>query len=172
MVYRLLREEGLYVGGSTGINVCAAVETAKAARSRAHDRHAPLRSRLALLPAALQPSLARGEGPAGRMTATLVFQEETILPREFERRVACAASGLEALGVGDGDVVAILLRNSVEYLEAMFAARMLGAYFCPINWHFKSDEAGFILRDSGAKSSLLHPSFSKVPDSRFLPCGR
>ena len=30
MVYRLLREEGLYVGGSTGINVVAAVETAKA----------------------------------------------------------------------------------------------------------------------------------------------
>jgi cysteine synthase A len=29
MVYRLLREEGLYVGGSTGINVCAAIETAK-----------------------------------------------------------------------------------------------------------------------------------------------
>jgi cysteine synthase A len=29
MVYRLLREEGLYVGGSTGINVCAAVETAR-----------------------------------------------------------------------------------------------------------------------------------------------
>ena len=29
MVYRLLREEGLYVGGSTGINMCAAVETAK-----------------------------------------------------------------------------------------------------------------------------------------------
>jgi cysteine synthase A len=30
MVYRLLREEGLYVGGSSGINVCGAVETAKA----------------------------------------------------------------------------------------------------------------------------------------------
>jgi cysteine synthase A len=29
MVYRLLREEGLYLGGSTGINVCAAVETAR-----------------------------------------------------------------------------------------------------------------------------------------------
>ena len=29
MVYRLLREEGLFVGGSTGINVCAAVETAR-----------------------------------------------------------------------------------------------------------------------------------------------
>ena len=30
MVYRLLREEGLYVGGSSGINVCGALETAKA----------------------------------------------------------------------------------------------------------------------------------------------
>jgi len=30
MVYRLLREEGLFLGGSSGINVCAAVETARA----------------------------------------------------------------------------------------------------------------------------------------------
>jgi cysteine synthase A len=29
MVYRLLREEGLYVGGSTGINVAAAVALAR-----------------------------------------------------------------------------------------------------------------------------------------------
>jgi cysteine synthase A len=29
MVYRLLREEGLFVGGSTGINMCAAMETAR-----------------------------------------------------------------------------------------------------------------------------------------------
>src|SRR5258706_2168120 len=29
MVYRLLREEGLFVGGSTGINVVAAVDTAR-----------------------------------------------------------------------------------------------------------------------------------------------
>ena len=29
MVYRMLREEGLYLGGSSGINVCAAVEVAR-----------------------------------------------------------------------------------------------------------------------------------------------
>ena len=29
MVYRLLREEGLFVGGSSGINVAAAVEVAR-----------------------------------------------------------------------------------------------------------------------------------------------
>jgi cysteine synthase A len=29
MVYRLLSEEGLYLGSSSGINVCAAVEVAR-----------------------------------------------------------------------------------------------------------------------------------------------
>ncbi|HYY61977.1 MAG TPA: AMP-binding protein, partial [Burkholderiales bacterium] len=28
-------------------------------------------------------------------------------------------------------------------------------YSCPINWHFKADEAGFILRDSGAKALIV-----------------
>lgn len=91
------------------------------------------------------------------VTATLLFQEGSVSPGAFDRHVACAAAGLEALGVGDGDVVAILLRNAPEYLEAMLAARRLGAYFCPINWHFKSDEAAYILRDSGAKVLVAAP---------------
>jgi long-chain acyl-CoA synthetase len=39
----------------------------------------------------------------------------------------------------------------------MLAARMLGAYSCPINWHFKSDEAAYILGDSGAKVLVASP---------------
>jgi long-chain acyl-CoA synthetase len=38
----------------------------------------------------------------------------------------------------------------------MFACRMLGAYHCPINWHFKTDEAGFLLADSGANVLVSH----------------
>ena len=91
------------------------------------------------------------------MTATLVYQDDVVTPAEMDRRVACAAAGLHASGIDDGDVVAILLRNSPEYLEAMLAARMLGAYSCPINWHFKSDEAAYILGDSGAKVLVASP---------------
>jgi long-chain acyl-CoA synthetase len=39
--------------------------------------------------------------------------------------------------------------------------RLLGAYYCPINWHFKADEAGYILRDSGARALVI--------DARLLP---
>ncbi len=61
------------------------------------------------------------------------------------------------LGVGAGDVVCIMLHNQPAFLEAMFAARLLGAYYCPINWHYKADEAGWILRDSGAKVLVTDP---------------
>jgi len=94
------------------------------------------------------------------MSAALVFGGqaggEEIAPAELERRIACAASGLERLGIREGDVVALMLRNSPAFIEAMLACRRLGVYYCPINWHFKADEAGFILRDSGAKALVVH----------------
>jgi long-chain acyl-CoA synthetase len=73
---------------------------------------------------------------------------------ESVRRVA---SGLERLGIGSGDVVCIMLHNRPEFLETMLAARLLGAYYCPINWHYKAAEAGWILRDSGAKALVIEP---------------
>jgi long-chain acyl-CoA synthetase len=85
------------------------------------------------------------------MRASLFFDGVAIAPEAFEDAVLRAAGGLERLGVGEGDVVCLMLRNDPAFLEAMFGARRLGAYTCPVNWHFKADEAGWILRDSGAR---------------------
>jgi len=85
------------------------------------------------------------------VTARLVFNANEIEPAALEERVRRAAGALERLGVRQGEVVCILLHNSPAFLEAQLAARLLGAYWCPINWHYKADEAGWILRDSGAK---------------------
>ena len=85
------------------------------------------------------------------MTAALRFHDRELAPAAFDAAVARAAGAFETLGVAAGDVVCILLHNAPAFLEAVFAARLLGAYFCPINWHYKAEEAGWILRDSGAK---------------------
>jgi long-chain acyl-CoA synthetase len=85
------------------------------------------------------------------MTARLLFQEIETAPGAFDEAVQRAASGLESLGVRQGDAVCIMLHNHPAFIEAMFAARVLGAYYCPINWHYKAEEAGWMLRDSGAK---------------------
>src|SRR5260221_7926342 len=93
------------------------------------------------------------------MTAALLFGAEEIAAADLERHAAQAASGIERLGIGEGDVVALMLRNSPAYLEAMLACRMLGAYYGPINGHFKADGAGFIRGDSGAKALAVHAEF-------------
>jgi long-chain acyl-CoA synthetase len=79
-----------------------------------------------------------------------------------------ATAGLVELGVGEGDTVALLLRNDVPFLEASLAALHLGAYAVPINWHNTPEEVGYILADSGAKAlvahaDLLHPLRGALP---------
>jgi long-chain acyl-CoA synthetase len=75
---------------------------------------------------------------------------------ETAERAGRAATGLRALGVGEGDAIALHLRNDFEFFEASLAAGRLGAYATPLNWHFTADEAGYILRDSGARALIAH----------------
>jgi len=90
------------------------------------------------------------------MPGTLLFDEREIGRSAFEDALLRAASGLERLGVAEGDVVAIMLRNEPAFLVAAFAASRLGAYSCPLNWHYKAEEARWILADSGAKVLVAH----------------
>jgi long-chain acyl-CoA synthetase len=85
------------------------------------------------------------------MRPTLVFKGRTLAPDDFEQRWRRSAAALRSAGVGDGDVVALLMHNSPEVIELMVATRHLGAQWCPVNWHYKTDEVRFILADSGAK---------------------
>ncbi len=91
------------------------------------------------------------------MTARLVFESLELSPAEVDARAARLAGALDQAGVREDDVVALFLRNEPAYLDAMLACRRLGAYHCPINWHFKAGEASFLLRDSGAKVLLSRP---------------
>src|SRR3954467_10251331 len=107
----------------------------------------------------------RSAPPAAKMTARVLFQETVIAPEATEEAVRRGASGLERLGGRRGDVVCILLHNSPAFLEAQLAARLLGAYWCPINWHYKADEAGWILRDSGATVLITNEALRAQADA-------
>ena len=88
------------------------------------------------------------------MSATIYFDSEP--ESGFDAALRRSASALRELGVGPGDVVALMLQNEPVLLELMLAARQVGAYFCLVNWHFKAGEVGHILRDSGAKVLVVH----------------
>ncbi|MCW5745200.1 MAG: AMP-binding protein [Alphaproteobacteria bacterium] len=71
-------------------------------------------------------------------------------------RAARAASGFASLGIGENGAVAIVLRNDFAFFEAAMGAGLVGAYAVPVNWHFKADEAGYIIADCGAKAVVVH----------------
>jgi long-chain acyl-CoA synthetase len=85
------------------------------------------------------------------MKPTVQFDGQRIDGEVFHQRILKSASALRSAGLGEGDVVALLLPNGPEALEVMLAARWLGALWCPINWHFKTDEVQYILSNSGAR---------------------
>jgi acyl-CoA synthetase (AMP-forming)/AMP-acid ligase II len=76
----------------------------------------------------------------------------TVTYGEMAERAAASAGGLHARGVGNGDVVALLSYNCIEFLETIFAANYLGAIAMPINWRLAAPEVRYILEHSEARA--------------------
>ncbi len=85
------------------------------------------------------------------MKPTVEFEGQRVDPEVFYQRYQRAAAALRAAGVGEGDIVAMMMRNGPALLEVMLATRLIGAQWCPVNWHFKADEVQYILSDGGAR---------------------
>src|SRR6202795_28810 len=91
-----------------------------------------------------QPFLGIISGPRRRDHAEVADRADRI------------ASGLQKLGVKQGDSVCMLMRNDIAFIEAAYGAMRLGAYGVPVNWHFKPEEINYILRDSGTSVLIAH----------------
>jgi long-chain acyl-CoA synthetase len=90
------------------------------------------------------------------MSGTIISGDRSAAIDTVLVRAARAASGLEALGIGPADTVALFLRNDIAAFEAGGAAALIGAYAVPINWHLAAEEAGYILQDCQARVLIIH----------------
>src|SRR3954465_8573937 len=71
---------------------------------------------------------------AGRPDAPAVAGAGTVITwRDLERRVLCVAQGLKDKGIGAGDVVAMQLPNTLEFLLVHLAVVCLGAVLCTVH---------------------------------------
>ena len=94
----------------------------------------------------------------GRKTALFVGDEK-ISYRQIQQKADVLAAYLSSRGVERGDKVALFMRNSAEFIYAIFAISKLGAVSVPINTFLKEGELAYILEDSDAKvliSSVVH----------------
>ena len=92
----------------------------------------------------------------------LKYRGEDISYAAFDARIRIVGGWLISRGIGPGDVVAVLMKNSAAFLELAFAASHIGAVFLPINYRLSADEVGYIVGNSGARLLIADEELSGI----------
>jgi long-chain acyl-CoA synthetase len=98
---------------------------------------------------------------------------------ELDERSSRVAQALAAAGVGAGDRVAYLDKNSTEQMELFFGAAKLNAVPTPVNFRLTASEVAVIVGDAGAKvvavgqdfRSLIDELAGRLPDATIVVIG-
>ncbi|MBI4271411.1 MAG: AMP-binding protein [Candidatus Rokubacteria bacterium] len=85
----------------------------------------------------------------------LCFQGRRSTFLEIAAGVDRVARGLIALGVAQGDKVALWMLNRPEWIEAAFAVMKIGAVLVPVNTRLRTHDVGYILAQSHATTLIL-----------------
>ena len=72
------------------------------------------------------------------------------------------AHGLAARGLGRGDRLALLSRNSHAFVAIRFAVARLGAVLVPVNFMLTAEEVAYVLGHSGARMLCVEDEFAAI----------
>ena len=101
----------------------------------------------------------RGDQPALR------FADRVTTYAEYDDHATRIANGLAARGIGKGDRIAYLGKNSDHAVELTLGAARAGVVFVPIIWRLAPAEIEFILGDCGAKALFVEEAFVEAADA-------
>ena len=82
---------------------------------------------------------------------------------ELNQQANRLVRALRDAGIGEGDSIAVVIRNRPEFIEALTAANRSGIRFTPINFHLKAEEIGYIVDNCEAKAFIAEASLGAVP---------
>ncbi|MEZ6023599.1 MAG: fatty acid--CoA ligase [Hyphomonadaceae bacterium] len=95
-------------------------------------------------------------------TTALVFGEEHTDYRTFDRHCSQVANGLNKSGIGKGDRIAWVGKNSAAYFEVLFGGAKAGAVMVPISWRLAPMEIDYILKDGDIKAVFVDEEFRSL----------
>ena len=80
---------------------------------------------------------------------------------QLEQRSSQLAGYLQSCGIGKGDRVAIMSRNSPHFFELEFACGKIGSIGVPLNWRLTVPELQYILGDCAPKVLIYDQMFAE-----------
>jgi fatty-acyl-CoA synthase len=126
------------------------------------------------VPLCARDFLDRAETVYGERVGVVDEPEQPAAPLEdltylqLAERARAQAAGLDELGVGPGERVAIVSHNSARLLTAFFGVCGYGRVLVPVNFRLSADEVAYIVEHSGASALMLDPELEdRLAD---VPC--
>jgi len=101
----------------------------------------------------------------------LAFQNTSLSWEELEKNVLSIAAGLRERGVRRGDVVAIQLPNTLEFIVGYLAIARLGAVTCTLHMPYRGAEVQALMRHSGARLAICLPQSKEMFEGRGVAFG-
>jgi acyl-CoA synthetase (AMP-forming)/AMP-acid ligase II len=77
--------------------------------------------------------------------------------REVARRGRALQAGLDALGVGEGERIAVVSHNAGRLLECLLSLPSSGRVVVPVNFRLQPEEVSYIIGHSGARVLIVDP---------------
>jgi len=97
-----------------------------------------------------------------------LYEHAEITYQELRAGTVWVAEALNALGIGAGDRVGILLNDSPEFITSFVAIISLGGIAVPINLALRREDQLFILEDCGACTAIVE---AKAVENLFETSG-
>jgi len=94
-----------------------------------------------------------------RDTGALVTPSGRLTYKQLFEKAQQAAGGMQALGIGHGDHVGILMGNDEKWLALFYGAALIGAVTVPVNTRFKAAEIELCLKQSDCKALFYVKKF-------------
>ncbi|GLZ46722.1 AMP-dependent synthetase [Actinomycetospora sp. NBRC 106375] len=128
------------------------------------------------VPFEIQDFLDRAEIVYGARTGIVDEPDQPATPLTeltYARVAALAraqAAGLDAMGIGFGERVAIVSHNSARLLVSFFGVSGHGRVLVPVNFRLSVEEVTYIVEQSGASLLLVDPELEE--QLKGVPCAR
>jgi fatty-acyl-CoA synthase len=97
-----------------------------------------------------------------KMSEALVTPAARFTYGELLEKAQGAAGAMQAMGLGRGDRVGILMGNDEKWLALFYGAALIGAVTVPVNTRFKAAEIDFCLKQSGCKALFYVERFLNI----------
>jgi fatty-acyl-CoA synthase len=118
-------------------------------------------------PQTLRALLEKQARESGTVEA-VVTPKTRVTYQELLELSRSVAGKMQAMGLGRGDHVGVLMGNDEKWLSLFYGAALIGAVTVPVNTRFKAAEVEYCVKQADCKALFYVPRFMKQDFASFI----